>query len=828
MIPLKKNKLDFLTVFPHVDFPSSLRFYYHLGVGYIHSYLAEKGIHSHSYISSSPLRLTEAVEEILSFSPRIVGFTCYDVNYYIIKLISRELKRRNKKILIAIGGPTATFSDTVIIKDNPAIDICVRGEGELTVYEMIQCLEAGRSLNGVRGITFKEKGQIIRNEDRPLIEHLDNMPSPYLSGMIPPEEGGELGILTSRGCAHRCVYCLFAAMSRWSVRVYSVDRIMAELKAIAEKNGSLNLQNKKLIKIYDDSFSTNPRRVKEICRHLIEENLSQYFDFWCETRADSVNRELLELLYQAGFKEISFGMESGSPEVLRNIKKVRHHFPDETDLEPEKRFLQKVIENVAIAKEIGLWVDLSIILGLPGETPEQGKATIDMIKKANPDAYYHNSLVVHPGTELFSTYKEYGLKVNNILQYGGLYRTTHTYDTRGIKSLDTAFLASDIKSVGGMVSGTAKIDRSLSPLAVCIRDDALHLADEIFQWLKQLVNLKTRVYLQGADYDESVYVAFRKVLVSHELPLFTLFFLRERDCRDELTFGFNTYPVFYDMVFTGFAGMKPQIEAKERQCVVLTLDTAKDTERFICGSQPVEESGTYVLDGGFMEGTVVVQDACRWSCGDCPAQALSKLNIDAHGSIRPCTHGQVVTKVGGDFHAAREKIDRMWQDEKVKRGCADCPVQDSCSKCLFPHPMSTEEYCTTRKKFRHTDEVLRLLDIIRETPFPEPGERENITLYIYPETAGSTPCLFKNSLKEISIGSACYLYDGDTRKARPVSRTLLEMVVALKRGKPQMTVTREMAEKYKVPLEDMKKGLQTVIDMCAKFGYLSPQDTSNH
>jgi len=278
--------MDFLTIFPHMGFPSRVSFTYHLGMGYIHAYLKTKGIDSAFYIQDRPLYPKKIVEDILDENPRMIGFNCCDTNYYIVKLLTQGLKKAGCKNPIVVGGPTATFTDQLIMEDNPAIDICVRGEGEQTVFELFQGLFNKTPLHRVKGITFREKGKIIRTRDRPLINSIDEMPSPYLTRTIPPQMAGELGILTARGCSHSCTYCLFSAMSRRTVRFYSIERIMAELSMVSQY-----VPGKTLIKIYDDSFSIDPGRVMELCRRIREEGLSRYFDFWCETRADSVDRE---------------------------------------------------------------------------------------------------------------------------------------------------------------------------------------------------------------------------------------------------------------------------------------------------------------------------------------------------------------------------------------------------------------------------------------------------------------------------------------------------------------------------------------------------------
>jgi len=145
---------------------------------------------------------------------------------------------RRPDILIIAGGPTATFSDKYLLKDMPEIDICVRGEGEYTTFELIEHLKNNDGLSNIisniKGVTYRKNGNIIRNQNRPFIKEIDIIPSPYLTGILKPEDllnqNGEISILTSRGCVYRCTYCNFSAMSRHTIRYHSIDRVMSQCK----------------------------------------------------------------------------------------------------------------------------------------------------------------------------------------------------------------------------------------------------------------------------------------------------------------------------------------------------------------------------------------------------------------------------------------------------------------------------------------------------------------------------------------------------------------------------------------------------------------------
>ena len=189
---------DIVFVFPPA--PDGTTFGYHLGAGYVRSYLQRHHIDSDQFVTHQERIFPDIVAGILEYNPRIVGFTCYDLNYPYVRLLSIALKKKNPLINVILGGPTATFSFREIMNHTPEIDICVRGEGEQTMLELLQ--KDFTDLESIRGIAFRSGNEIVSTPERPLISgekkmaELDVIPSPYLTGIIPPD--GTTGILTSR------------------------------------------------------------------------------------------------------------------------------------------------------------------------------------------------------------------------------------------------------------------------------------------------------------------------------------------------------------------------------------------------------------------------------------------------------------------------------------------------------------------------------------------------------------------------------------------------------------------------------------------------------
>ncbi len=716
---------EILFIFPHID----RTFCYHLGASYIIAYLKQRGIYSKLFICNESIGLNELIERILAEQPKILGFTCYDSNYYFVKLISQRLKIKNQYLMIIAGGPTATFSDKVIMKDIPEIDLCVRGEGEETVYELIQnCYKPSNyRFSNIQGVTYRENGRIAQNIDRPLIRdsnnknaELDIIPSPYVSGVFDPidqlQKNGELSILTSRGCVYRCTYCNFTAMSRYTIRYHSVDRVISELKII----NNLRKQNTPFkASIHDDIFTLDPERVKQICQRMIEENIN--LDLWINTRADSVNKELLELLFKAGIRRINFGLESAVPRVLYNIKKVRFDYTKKNNFQPEKDFLKKVKCNIKIAKDIGFKISVSIMLGLPGETFNDGLKTIDFVKKLGVDEYCHNKLKIYTGTELYQNYKKYNIKFSKLKPGQAVYNPffsplIYSYKVDRIPMLkNKRLIKEELENMryylvdalmGTYISNRTKKKQCYS------KDIILTNNDFNFEWLKENISLQTR-FIYGGDIDT---------------------FLLKGDSKNKLLnlsiFGFYPEFQYYD-AYESEKRLRENIDELRAKflCMQLSqMDSARqkhqDKINIIARIATQEDLEALKKRVSFLKGNkncgvnadtepnYFLLDACRWSHA-CPAIQLPRLLI-YNNSILPCFHGKAIGRVGDKIGQMQENMAGFIEKEKKRRGCDSCPARNNCAKCPFIGAFDIDQYCKIKREYTYVNTFINLLRITQK------------------------------------------------------------------------------------------------------------------
>jgi len=775
------HSCDILLLFPTFasrDF-SDLVFTHHLGASYLLAYLKAKGIRAQQFLKTEPVDLDSLSDEILNRNPKIVGFTCYDTNYYFIKVISQILKTRNPAVLIVIGGPSATFSDMLIMKDNPAVDICVRGYGEEILYELVRRRRTSLESCGLHNITYRTNTRTIRlpDEVRPKGKNesteLDILPSPYLEGILPAD--GNLGILTSRGCVFRCTYCNFSAMSGWAVSYYSADRVVSELKMIYAASQQASEGDTRLVEIHDDTFSLNIRRAKHICERIIEEKID--LKFWADLRADKIDTELLVLMKQAGVQKVNIGLESAVPRVLRAVKKVGAIPPKKNNLEPEKAFVQKVKESVRLAKEAGLEVSVSVILGLPGATPIDDKRTIDFVNTLDVNDYSHNYLKVYSGTELSKTYNGYGLKTKQPLTLLPR-QTLHAYDVYETPMMKNAMQAhlvrEQVQRTLVLITGDYGNRRGDAHPDLLLKDHLL--SNEAISWLSSFITISPRMLFLHDHAEEDIASRNMARIINSNIPIvnFRLAELspfkrpnRDAQTREHWTVFPEKESISKELkimklrnaafgMLDNYGHVRLQGDSAKEDIwkgVFLSLST-HDAMKAL--SNLVLSSERVVLESHLKEYDCYFGDECRWLSADCPAIRFRRLFLHEGECILPCLHGKSIGKIGDGRKEMIERLQRHWFDARHRRGCDTCSAKETCAKCMFPFPVDEEEYCLIVRGI-HSDlsgvkKVFELLRIVRRMRSEFDVSRQDIIL------EGITGLVDESNLSMVDVGEARYYY----------------------------------------------------------------------
>lgn len=279
--------------------------------------------------------------------------------------ILKTIKDLDKNTRIIAKGAHFIFKDIETCKKYEDLDIVIRGEVELTLKEILE----NKPYNEILGITYRDKENILRNENRPFIENLDILPYPARdlidnTKYKRPDTGEIQGVIkVSRGCPYHCFFCLATPVSGSKVRMRSPKNILGEIKECYEKYEIKNFI------FWSDIFNIDNNWVCELCNEIIDSGLK--ITFSTNTRADSADFETAKLMKKAGCSLVSIGIESGVQEILDNIGK--------------KITKEQIKKTVKMFKKLGIKVYGYYVLGLPWESYDTYRETIEFAKSLNTE-----------------------------------------------------------------------------------------------------------------------------------------------------------------------------------------------------------------------------------------------------------------------------------------------------------------------------------------------------------------------------------------------------------------------------------------------------------
>ncbi len=322
--------------------------------------------------------------------PKIIGITATTSTINTALKYLEEIKKVMPNVLTVIGGPHTTFLPENTIQNSDDLDVVVLGEGEETFADLTtNHVDGNGSLEDVNGIVYtdSETGSTKTTNPRPLIEDLDSLPFPARH-LVPFESYGisksqSGGMITSRGCVYNCGYCSSSLIMGKKFRSRSPENVVDEIEELVYK---YHLND---IAFMDDTFMLNKNRAASIAEEIKERNLD--VSFVASSRVDMVNQDLLFKLENAGMNTIYYGVESGSQRILNLMKKGIN--------------LKQAESAVKNAKNAGLQVLTSYIIGYPGETQKDMNETIKFSIQLEPDYCQYSILTPFPGTPIYHDLK---------------------------------------------------------------------------------------------------------------------------------------------------------------------------------------------------------------------------------------------------------------------------------------------------------------------------------------------------------------------------------------------------------------------------------------
>jgi anaerobic magnesium-protoporphyrin IX monomethyl ester cyclase len=416
--------IDVLLINPPREIPQKPD-YPPTGLAYIAGILNKNKIKT-KIIEASAMSWDKLKNSINYKYPFVVGIPCWTNERGQSFKLAKGIREKFPFSKIIVGGHHATAFPEHIFKLTCA-DAVVLGEGEESALELVRALLNGDNLNNIRGIAFKDGEKVIITTPRSLIDDLDSIPFPCYEGLDldgyngPPEtKGRSAGIITSRGCPHRCIYCSSSRfwMQKWRAR--SANNVLEEIEWLYKDYGIRN------IFFFDDNFTVRKERTIEICKGIIQRGLD--IKWISESHVTHIDKEILFWMKKSGCYRIEFGVESGSLKILKNIKK--------------RQTVEQIQKAFELTHEAGIKPKAYLIVGSPGECESTIKETIDVIKRIKPyDSMGSQILQVLPNTEIYDSMKsrmlindDYWLRNDSTVYY------TLDHDIRELKSLRNQLL----------------------------------------------------------------------------------------------------------------------------------------------------------------------------------------------------------------------------------------------------------------------------------------------------------------------------------------------------------------------------------------------------
>ena len=323
--------------------------------------------------------------------PQVVGISCMTFLLIDALNVARVARKVLPEAHIVFGGTHPTIYP-MEMAGRPETDSIVFGEGEVAFSELLEALAEKKSLAGIPGVAFRENGRVIVNPGRQFLTDLDALPFPDRE-LLPYKDyynllgtGREImtSLLTSRGCPFDCVFC--TKKDGRTCRMRSPENVVEEIEVCLEK-GITDFN------IVDDTFTINRKRALAIADMITRKGLRITMDI--RARVDQVDREMLEKLAEAGCNRIRYGVESGSAEVLKTLRKGIE--------------LSSIKPAFELAKKAGMTTFAYFMVGSPGETKEDIKASIALAKDLDPDYVQFLVTTPFPATDLYDLGREKGI-----------------------------------------------------------------------------------------------------------------------------------------------------------------------------------------------------------------------------------------------------------------------------------------------------------------------------------------------------------------------------------------------------------------------------------
>ncbi|GHU85526.1 B12-binding domain-containing radical SAM protein [Deferribacterales bacterium] len=367
-----------------------------LSLGYLSGYLKANG---HNVLIIDALRDNLSNDDVLAILKRenivLSGITCLSNYANEVAALSKHLK--SSEIKVVIGGVHPTFMPYQTLTASGA-DYVVCGEGEIALLKLLENNFSNILLDGslIKGVYSLNE---LKDEDAPairadVVENLDDIPYPDWEQLQPThsayvplwwttKNAPVAGIMSSRGCPYSCKFCSSANFYGRRVRMRSPENVLGEMRLLKEHYGIRE------IRFADDNITVDRDYIDSLCEAIIDSDLN--LSLFTQARADRLDDKLVKTMKRAGFYNFAIGIESASPTMLKNMDKRE-------DIDAIKTAIKILHDN-------GILITGFFIFGMPGETKQTIKETMDFMMNEPLDLVSVTILTVLPGSEYWDELK---------------------------------------------------------------------------------------------------------------------------------------------------------------------------------------------------------------------------------------------------------------------------------------------------------------------------------------------------------------------------------------------------------------------------------------
>ena len=318
--------------------------------------------------------LTKLIKE---YQPRLVGFSIFNANRWAALEYCRIIKEVSPRVLTLFGGVAATFMFEHFLGNFPHPDYIIRGEGEIPFEIMARQLQKNRlEPQKIPGLAWREGGRIRTNPLPDFISDLNQLPDPARYFAFSH-------IALSRGCPGNCTFCASPAFWKRKVRFHSAEYFVNQLQR-------LNKRGIAFFNVSDDTFTLKTQLVREVCRKIIDSGLD--ITWSAISRVDRVDRKTLRLMRRAGCIQISFGVESGSESMRRELNKQTR--------------TEDILNAFDLCRKNHILPRAYFIYACPGENEQTIAASAGLIREIKPLSAIFYILHLFPGTAMYEEAKK--------------------------------------------------------------------------------------------------------------------------------------------------------------------------------------------------------------------------------------------------------------------------------------------------------------------------------------------------------------------------------------------------------------------------------------